>query len=78
MPITGKCYCGEIEWTLTGKIDFTSNCHCKDCQTVSGSAYGTTSLMVYDPHGVKFKGSPKIVHGYSDAANTTERYVSQS
>lgn len=75
MALAGKCYCGQIEWTLIGEVAFTSNCHCKDCQTVSGSAYGTTSLMVYDPYGVQFKGSPKVVHGFSDAGNTTQRYV---
>ena len=73
MPFTGKCYCEAIEWTVVGKVDFTANCHCKDCQTVSGSAYGTTSLLVYDPKGVKFTGSPKVVHGKSDAGSDNQR-----
>ena len=74
MAYKGVCYCGAIEWKVVGQVDFTSNCHCKDCQTVSGSAYGTTSLMIYDPKGVEFtKGAPKVVHGFSDAHNTTQR-----
>lgn len=46
--ITGRCYCGAIEWHLMGKVNFTSTCHCDDCKTISGSAYGQTALMIYD------------------------------
>ena len=46
--IVGRCYCGAIEWQLVGKVNFTSTCHCTDCQAISGSAYGETALMIYD------------------------------
>ena len=70
----GRCYCGAISWSTTGKVDFTSMCHCKDCQTVSGSAFGTTSLMIYDPKGVKFEGAePKVFKAHSEQGNTTQR-----
>ena len=72
-PIRGKCLCGAIEWNLVGKVDFTANCHCTDCQTLAGSAYGSTSLMVYDPNGVEFKGTPKIFHSKADSGHKTQR-----
>ena len=72
----GRCYCGEISWLTTGKVDFTSLCHCKDCQTVAGSAFGSTSLMIYDRDGVKFEGKePKVFHAKSEQGNSTQRYV---
>lgn len=46
--VTGRCYCGAIEWQLNGKVNFTSTCHCTDCQAISGSSYGQTALMIYD------------------------------
>lgn len=75
----GRCYCGAILWSTTGKVDFTSMCHCKDCQTVAGSAFGTTSLMIYDRDGVKFEGKkPKVFHAQSGHGSHTQRYVRSS
>jgi len=71
----GRCYCGAIEWTITGKIDTTGNCHCTDCQRISGSAYGLTSFLVSGAEGVEFKGTPKIIQGKSDAGKSTQRFV---
>ncbi|MCJ1353151.1 MAG: hypothetical protein MMC33_003136 [Icmadophila ericetorum] len=73
-PITGHCYCGAIEWQLVGKVAFTANCHCKTCQCLAGSAYGSTSLMVYDDKGIEFtRGQPKVFHDTADSGNPTQR-----
>ena len=75
-PITGHCYCGAIEWQLVGKVAFTANCHCKTCQCLAGSAYGSTSLMVYDDNGIEFtRGQPKVFHDTADSGNPTQRSV---
>ena len=72
--INGKCYCGAISWKVVSKVDFTAVCHCRDCQTLSGSGFGSTSLMIYDPKGVQFEGDePKVFHAKSDQGNSTQR-----
>ncbi|KAF1344500.1 hypothetical protein BDV97DRAFT_283224, partial [Delphinella strobiligena] len=49
-------------------------CHCRDCQTITGSSFGSTSLMIYDAKGVKFTGpEPKVYHSKSEQGNTTQR-----
>ncbi|KAK5024214.1 hypothetical protein LTR13_010997 [Exophiala sideris] len=75
MTINGKCYCGAIHWHVVGAVDFTSVCHCRDCQCISGSAYGSTSLVIYDPKGVEFSGDikPKVYHAKSEAGRHTQR-----
>ena len=77
MTINGKCYCGAIHWKVVAAVDFTAVCHCRDCQCISGSAFGSTSLMIYGPKGVEFSGEiePKVYHATSEAGRDTQRYV---
>lgn len=39
LPITGGCACGAIRYSCSAKPLFSWNCHCRDCQRASGSAY---------------------------------------
>jgi hypothetical protein len=75
MTIQGRCYCGAIEWKVVGKVNFTSVCHCKDCQTIGGSGFGSTSLMIYDLKGVQFTGAeePKVSHAELEVGNKAQR-----
>lgn len=37
----GGCLCGAVRYTLAGNVRFNAYaCHCTDCQTRSGSAFG--------------------------------------
>ncbi|AOF81735.1 glutathione-dependent formaldehyde-activating enzyme family protein [Methyloversatilis sp. RAC08] len=38
-PFSGGCSCGAIRYTCSAKPLFSWNCHCRDCQRASGSAY---------------------------------------
>ena len=39
--LTGGCLCGQARYTVRTTIKFQSYaCHCKDCQTRTGSAFG--------------------------------------
>lgn len=35
----GGCACGAVRYTCTGTPKLSLNCHCRDCQRWSGSAY---------------------------------------
>ena len=35
--LTGRCSCGAVQYTSTGPMLFSVNCHCRDCQRASGS-----------------------------------------
>jgi hypothetical protein len=41
MPDTfsGGCACGAIRYTCTAAPRYMGNCHCRDCQRATGSAY---------------------------------------
>ncbi|MEM7405611.1 MAG: GFA family protein [Pseudomonadota bacterium] len=37
--MTGGCACGEVRYQVEGVPLLMSNCHCRDCQHATGSAY---------------------------------------
>ena len=39
VPITGGCACGAIRYHCSGPPVYMGNCHCRDCQQATGSAY---------------------------------------
>ncbi|MDB5505470.1 MAG: Gfa-like protein [Devosia sp.] len=44
-PVEGGCLCGVVRYELTAGPLGVYNCHCKDCQRLTGSAYGMSMPM---------------------------------
>ena len=44
----GGCQCGEISYELLGSPIALYRCHCTDCQTGSGSAFGMSMWVKKD------------------------------
>lgn len=38
-PFSGGCACGAIRYTCSTEPLYMGNCHCRDCQRATGSAY---------------------------------------
>ena len=41
LPYTGGCQCGAVRYRLKAAPLTVYNCHCRDCQKFTGSAFGT-------------------------------------
>ncbi len=41
VPFTGGCACGAIRYECSAEPLGAGNCHCRDCQRASGSAYSS-------------------------------------
>ena len=39
--LTGGCLCGQVRYSVSGEPAMQVNCHCKNCQRQSGSAFST-------------------------------------
>jgi hypothetical protein len=37
--VTGRCACGAVRYEYSADPVFMGNCHCRDCQRTTGSAY---------------------------------------
>lgn len=38
MTLTGHCYCGDLRYRATGEARFRIQCHCRECQYISGGS----------------------------------------
>ena len=48
----GHCYCGAIQFEVTGEPGWVSHCHCESCRRHSASVVAT--FAGFDPAQVKF------------------------
>ncbi len=58
MNVEGGCYCGSLRYRAEGEPLFKGQCHCRECQYISG---GQTNLVMGMPDsGFTYtKGEPK-------------------
>ena len=58
LDLDGGCYCGALRYKVTGDALFKGQCHCRECQYISG---GSPNVCLAIPHaGFEYtKGEPK-------------------
>jgi hypothetical protein len=71
MEIEGGCYCGAVRYRATGDPAFKGQCHCRECQYISG---GQPNMALGMPEsGFAYtKGAPKAFRR-SDLDNPVTR-----
>ena len=71
MAIEGGCYCGAVRYKAEGDAMFRGQCHCRECQYISG---GAPNLVMGMPEaGFEYtKGDPKAFQR-SDLENPVTR-----
>ena len=58
MTLEGGCYCGEVRYVAEGEPMLKAQCHCRQCQYISGGSANMFVLM--PPNGFSYtKGTPK-------------------
>jgi hypothetical protein len=58
MKIDGGCYCGSVRYTAEGEPLGALQCHCRECQYITGG--NPNVIMVMPESGFRFlKGEPK-------------------
>lgn len=70
--VTGGCACGAIRYAYTSDEILALNCHCRDCQRASGSAFGAL-VIVWKEEFEMLDGELKYYTKKSDAGNTMQR-----
>ncbi|MCK9189123.1 GFA family protein [Acidithiobacillus sp.] len=68
---SGQCLCGEINYSVDVEPVFTGNCHCKDCQRSSGSAF--IPAMIFPEKDVVVSGEVKYFESPADSGNAHQR-----
>jgi hypothetical protein len=70
--ITGSCLCGQVTYECEGEPEFTGNCHCRDCQKATGSAY--TPELFFKETAVRVSGDPRIYERKGDSGKSVWRH----
>lgn len=68
MKIDGGCHCGAIAYEADIDPEMVSICHCKDCQTLSGTAYRVSVFTPADKFRLT-KGTPKRYLKIAESGN---------
>jgi hypothetical protein len=55
--LSGGCACSAIRYECDADPVMMMNCHCRDCQKASGSAYA--AIVVVPKGAVKIRGEPR-------------------
>ncbi|MGH7788091.1 MAG: GFA family protein [Candidatus Binatia bacterium] len=58
MDIEGGCYCGALRYKATGEALFKGQCHCRECQYISGG-HPNVVMGMPEPGFTYSKGKPK-------------------
>jgi len=70
-PLTGGCMCGAVRYECSAEPVMTANCHCRDCQRATGSAYA--SVFLVPRNAVKITGEVKYYDVKGDSGNILSR-----
>jgi hypothetical protein len=71
-PFSGGCLCGAVRYVSSAEPVFSINCHCRDCQRTTGTAYAP--VMAVPKEAVKItQGEPKYYTAQSDSGETVSR-----
>lgn len=69
--ISGRCLCGAVSYVATADPLVMLNCHCRDCQRASGSAY--VPVVVVPIASFEVKGELRFHESVGDGGNTVQR-----
>ena len=68
LPLVGGCQCGALRYAVTQPPLMIYNCHCTNCQTIGGGAFGTPAAILESSFSFT-KGEPKTCEWTSDGGN---------
>ena len=71
IPFSGGCACGAIRYECSAEPVVSWQCHCRDCQHASGSAF---SAILYVPkEALRITGESKYYDVKGESGNTVSR-----
>ncbi len=69
LPVAGGCQCGGLRYEISAAPLTVYNCHCTNCQKISGSAFATVLMMARE--GFAFTSGEPAVTEWSATTGKT-------
>jgi len=70
-PFSGGCACGAVRYECTDDPLYMGNCHCRDCQRATGSAYFAAVLVKQS--ALTITGDPRWYESAADRGHVMRR-----
>ena len=77
---SGRCFCGQVRFELTGEPIFACHCHCESCRHAAGAAFVTwvsfdrEALVLTSGTIAEYRSSPGVRRGHCADCGTTLTY----
>lgn len=71
VPFTGGCLCGAIRYEVAVEPIMMGNCHCRDCQKSTGTAFAAALLVLHN--AVTIAGDVKYYDVIGDSGSLVGR-----
>ncbi|GAX41937.1 glutathione-dependent formaldehyde-activating GFA [Tolypothrix sp. NIES-4075] len=71
IKFTGGCLCGAVRYECSAEPLAMANCHCRDCQRATGSAYA--SALLVSQSAVTITGDVKYYDAIADSGSIVGR-----
>jgi hypothetical protein len=69
--LTGRCLCGQIQYSANADPSFVGVCHCKNCQKQTGTAFSV--LVAIPKSAMSMRGKIKVFRHTGDSGQAVER-----
>ena len=70
--LSGTCLCGEIKFSGKTEIKRIANCHCLDCQKITGASFAT--IIFVNAEEISIVGSAAVYKHISDSGSQLEKH----
>ena len=70
--LDGGCACGAVRYSIAGQPKYMGNCHCRDCQHATGSAY-FPAVLVSIKEFTQHSGNVTWYESKADSGQTMQR-----
>ena len=71
-PVCGGCACGALRYECAAAPLYIANCHCRDCQRATGSAYCAVVGVAATAFRLR-TGTPAVYDKLADSGNRMRR-----
>ena len=77
---TGHCFCGEVQFKVTGPDMYACHCHCESCRRAAGAPFITWATFARDKLAitsgtiVEHHSTPEVTRGHCGVCGTSLTY----
>jgi hypothetical protein len=69
-PLSGRCYCGAVEYSVADEFLYAANCHCSNCRRTTGSAFKPFAGIERGKLAIAKGANELLIFGEKGANNT--------